>query len=79
MSDAREHALEVAVDAIVRRARALDGADPDVAMALRFLATELEYLSARKVTPAEMRRREATIRRVEAERRETKRAKEAWL
>ena len=37
----KESALEVAVDAICRRARILDGQDPDVAEALRLLAANL--------------------------------------
>lgn len=38
----QDQALDAAVDAIARRARVLDGADPSVAHALRTLAVELE-------------------------------------
>lgn len=44
---AKENALEVAVDAICRRARILDGQDGEVAEALRYLAANLEHVPAR--------------------------------
>lgn len=44
----KESALEVAVDAICRRARVLEGQDPDVAEALRVLAANLDMESFEK-------------------------------
>lgn len=51
MTDAMEQALDVAVDALCRRARILDGQDPEVAAALRELAATLEHAPPRFFTP----------------------------
>jgi len=55
-----DSALEVAEDAILRRARILDGQDPEIAEALRTLVTRLK--PSMTVTNDEMRRHAGTGR-----------------
>lgn len=65
-----EQAMEIATDALGRRARVLSGADPGVSEALRHLVANLERIAPmRTVTKAEI---DAIAKR------SREKAKEAW-